>query len=81
MAEQIKPDGGDWLTSMFDLQSDLAKRAINECNRLRRRVLDLERQLSSGVAADLTAMQDRITQLEQLLAAARASVVEGADHG
>lgn len=81
MVEQAKSDDGDWITSMFDHQSDLAKRAVNEVNRLRRRVLELERQLSSGMAADLTAMQDRITQLEQLLAAARAPDQKGPDHG
>jgi BMFP domain-containing protein YqiC len=70
MAEPTKSDDGDWITSMFDLQSDLAKRAVNECNRLRRRVHELEAHLSSGMAADLMAAQDRITQLEQLLSAA-----------
>jgi hypothetical protein len=72
MSEPTKSDDADWLTSMFDLQSDLAKRAVNEVNRLRRRVLELEGQLSSGMVADLMAMQDRVTQLEQLLAAERA---------
>jgi hypothetical protein len=78
MADPIRSDDGDWLTSMFDLQSDLAKRAVNECNRLRRRVIELEGQLASGMAADLTATQDRITQLEQLLAAERKAGVAAA---
>jgi len=79
MVEHTTADGSDWITSMFELQSDLAKRAVNEVNRLRRRVIELESLLSSGLTADLMAMQDRVTQLEQLLAAERARGVKTVD--
>jgi cytochrome c-type biogenesis protein CcmH/NrfG len=62
----------DWTTSMFDLQSDLAKRAVNEVNVMRRRVRELEAQLAGGMVADLYVLRERVTQLEQLLAAERA---------
>jgi uncharacterized protein YfaS (alpha-2-macroglobulin family) len=61
----------DWITSMFDMQADLAKRAVNEANVQRRRVRELEKQIAEGAAGDLYEMRERITQLEQLLAEAR----------
>lgn len=86
-------DDDTWMASMFDLQADLAKRSINECSRLRCRVRELEGLLSIGSTAALMEMQDRISQLEQLLKQARAGVqtdgaaperapsTKGPDHG
>lgn len=55
-----------WDASMFDCQADLAKRAVNECVRLRARVRELERQIAEQPST-LTDLQDRVTMLEQLL--------------
>ena len=62
-------DNDDWMKSMYDIQAETLSRALGERNRLALRVRDLERQLASGVASELSAMQDRITMLEQQLAA------------
>lgn len=65
MNEQEK-DG--WDASMFDMQADLAKRAVNECVRLRSRVRELEREIALQPST-LSELQDRVTLLEQLLKA------------
>ena len=62
-------DGGEadsWLTQMFDLQSQLAERAVKETNRLRTRVRELEAHIAAQ-PSDLWALQERVTQLEMLL--------------
>lgn len=59
-----------WDASMFDMQADLAKRAVNECARLRARVRELEREIA-GQPATMSELQDRVTMLEQLLLARR----------
>lgn len=59
-----------WDAQIFDLQADLAKRAVNECARLRARVRELEREIA-GQPATLTELQDRVTMLEQLVKASR----------
>ena len=55
-----------WDASMFDMQADLAKRAVNECVRLRARVRELESEIRRQPVT-LTELQDRVTMLETLL--------------
>ncbi|WP_439586951.1 hypothetical protein [Hydrogenophaga sp.] len=57
-----------WDASLFDMQADLAKRAVNECVRLRARVRELESAIKQQPST-LTGLQDRVTMLEQLLKA------------
>lgn len=63
----MKQDDTDaWHGQMMDLQADLAKQAVAEVDRLRKRVRELEAQIAASPAL-LTELQDRVTQLEQLL--------------
>lgn len=66
MADMTDSERDGWDASMFDLQADLAKRAVNECVRLRKRVRELEKEISQQPVT-LTELQDRVTMLEVLL--------------
>jgi uncharacterized protein YlxW (UPF0749 family) len=73
----MKQDDADqWHAQMIDLQADVAKRAVDECNRLRRRVRELEAQIAASPAT-LTELQDRVTLLEQLVAARGVTAADG----
>ena len=61
---------------MYDLQADLCKRYAAEVNRLRTENIAL-RATIAAFPSDATAMQDRITTLEQALALAAAAVGAG----
>lgn len=68
MADMPDDEKDGWEAAMFDLQADLAKRAVNECVRLRKRVRELEKEISQQPVT-LTELQDRVTMLEVLLKA------------
>lgn len=55
-------------SDLFDIQAELTKQAVNEVNKLRRRVLELEAQIAAQPATAWE-LQERITQLELLLKA------------
>jgi phage shock protein A len=77
----MKQDDADaWHGQMMDLQADLAKRAVDEVNRLRKRVRELEAQIAAGPVTAYE-LQERITMLELELAKLRAAGVGGPDHG
>lgn len=59
-------DNGAWWQSMLDLQTDIGKRYAAEVAKLRKENAEL-RAMLAAVPSDMTALQDRVTMLEQRL--------------
>ena len=59
-------DNGAWWQSMLDLQTDIGKRYAAEVAKLRKENAELRAMLAAA-PSDMTALQDRVTMLEQRL--------------